>query len=347
MLFSRFINFCKKNARVSIAFALGIVVGALGWHYQRQITRPGRLAQRTENVWNQIYPLRTKSEDNVFTAPLLGYELPESIGLPEYKPLEEKIGSLIQEKIKQGNATNIATYFRDHNRGRWVGVNENDQFSPASLLKVPLMMVYYKIAQTDPSRLQNKLTYQGGENLNAIERIRPSQELTLGTSYTVDDLINRMIIHSDNNATQLLLGNLDRNTLRDLFSDLGIQLPENGQPSDYLSAKSYSLFFRLLYNATYLNEEFSEHALSLLAQTEFKEGLAAGVPGDIPVAHKFGEYEGDTGAELHDCGDIYFSENPYLLCIMTKGNNLDSLKNIIKDISNLVYDEMRHQYANK
>ena len=68
----------------------------------------------------------------------------------------------------------------------------------------------------------------------------------------------------------------------------------------------------------------------------------AGVPSSTVVAHKFGEHvslaNGQINTiELHDCGIVYYNNNPYFLCIMTKGRDLGELKNIIKGISSIVY----------
>ena len=81
----------------------------------------------------------------------------------------------------------------------------------------------------------------------------------------------------------------------------------------------------------------SEKALDILSKTTFNDGLVAGVDKGITVSHKFGEYVGQQ-IELHDCGIIYYPENPYFLCIMTRGDNLDNLKDVIKNISGQIYD---------
>jgi beta-lactamase class A len=72
--------------------------------------------------------------------------------------------------------------------------------------------------------------------------------------------------------------------------------------------------------------------------------LVAGVPAGIPVAHKFGE-TGQVGGErqLHDCGIVYYPNSPYILCIMTRGNNFEELPNIIKQISSEVYKHVDGQ----
>ena len=113
-----------------------------------------------------------------------------------------------------------------------------------------------------------------------------------------------------------------------------------------MSVKTYAYFFRILYNATYLGHTYSEKALELLNNREFPDGIVAGVPENIPVAHKFGERTVEspegivTTEELHDCGIVYYPSKPYILCVMTKGTDIASLKEIIKTISKTVSDEV-------
>jgi len=103
---------------------------------------------------------------------------------------------------------------------------------------------------------------------------------------------------------------------------------------------------RQLYNATYLRPDLSELALSWLAQSTFRDALVAGVPPGTVVAHKFGErvaVDPQTGrelAQLHDCGVGYFPENPYVLCVMTRGSELGELMQVVREISQRVYQEV-------
>ncbi len=85
----------------------------------------------------------------------------------------------------------------------------------------------------------------------------------------------------------------------------------------------------------------SAKALTYLVNSEFKEGIAGGVPSEIKVAHKFGERTLSADLKhLHDCGIVYYPDNPYILCVMTRGNNYQELSNIIKTISKMTYDEV-------
>ena len=282
---------------------------------------------------------RSQEAENKFSFinPLIGFETPEV----EYKNLEEKINTLITQPDIAEKITNISIYFGNLETGQWVGINENEAYDPASLLKVPLMMAYFKFAEQQPDLLNTPIYYGDKEIKTLSQTVGADQSTRLvkGHSYLADDLIREMIVHSDNVALYLLANHLPKRDLDNLYTDLGIGI---GTVSEYtISAKTYSLFFRTLYNATLLSRESSEKALTILSKAEFTKALAAGVPEGIDVAHKFGIFDtiknGRTiSTELHDCGIIYTS-SPYLLCVMTKGNSTDQLTDVISKISELVY----------
>jgi len=116
-----------------------------------------------------------------------------------------------------------------------------------------------------------------------------------------------------------------------------------------MSPEIYSRLFRALYNATYLPDIESEQAFELLSQTDFNGGLVQGISASMTVAHKFGEHtEVENGKtidrELHDCGIVYYPNQPYFLCVMTRGQDFPTLEKIIGNISKSVFDYMSSNY---
>ncbi|HEX8923420.1 MAG TPA: serine hydrolase, partial [Patescibacteria group bacterium] len=112
---------------------------------------------------------------------------------------------------------------------------------------------------------------------------------------------------------------------------------------DIISVKSYASFFRILFNSSYLDNDMSEKALEILSTSRFKDGLIAGVPNGVAIAHKFGErqYLATGQKQLHDCGIVYpASSRPYLICVMTRGQDFSHMENSIKDISAAIYNEV-------
>jgi beta-lactamase class A len=167
------------------------------------------------------------------------------------------------------------------------------------------------------------------------------------TAYTMRELIEKTAVLSANDAAWLLLNHLDGKTLDDALDLLGLPA-DLGQILDVnyaLSPRDYGVFFRVLYNATYLNRDLSQYALELFTQSRFKQGLVAGIPEGARVAHKFGIRPLRKPGKperwaLHDAGIVYHPRRPYLLCVMTMGCEQASLERSIAAISSLVWDKV-------
>jgi beta-lactamase class A len=239
-----------------------------------------------------------------------------------------------------------SVYFRELNDGIWFSIGETERFTPASLRKVPMMIAVLKQAERDPSLAGRKIRFQLKQDYNAQQAIKPSALMTPGRDYTIEDIVRRMIVFSDNNAFMVLSGLVDPQELDRTYDVLNMPRMDARGPDDYLSVQTYASFFRILYNATYLSKTRSEQALALLTQAEFRNGIVAGVPRDLPVAHKFGEKRDDAAGkmQLHDCGIVYYPEHPYLLCIMTRGRTLEYLDDAIAAISKIIYAEINAQH---
>jgi len=278
-----------------------------------------------------------------FVNPLLECQDRSGESSRELVPFKTKLEELAESGMKSRAISSVSVYFRDLNNGPWFGINEKELFIPASLLKVPIMMAYLKEAQTDPQLLKKKITYSG-ENYqdNDREYIRAAVEAEFGKTYTVEDLLYLMIVYSDNNAT-LLLSNSGWAITKKVYDTMGLPLPSLVKDDYAIPVKTYASFFRILFNASYLNKEMSNMALDMLASVDFHRGLSAGVPAAIKVAHKFGEREVGDQKQFHDCGIVYYPNHPYLLCVMTRGADIEKLVPVVEDISRLTYEEVDRQ----
>jgi len=108
----------------------------------------------------------------------------------------------------------------------------------------------------------------------------------------------------------------------------------------------------VLYNATYLSRAYSEKALEILAQAKYAPGLVAGVPAETAVAQKYGEAFDQSNPSqpqitLSNCGVIYHPTHPYILCVMTKGGNLDDLNKAVAAISSVTWKAVNDYALNK
>ena len=315
--------------------ALGLAViigGAVGW-----FVRNDRLFMMKSVAVSPTIQVRIDSPQYPLINPLLYSDSAKDTSA-EYKMLATSMSSYIDSSKKAGTSDNVSVYFRDLNSAEWTGVNENDTYTPGSMLKIVAMMSVLKLSESDPSFFDTKFYYQATST--AFEHYPSTDDLPSGL-YSVRDLMSDMIVYSDNAALDALLSdkaiNNEFTSLYDLF-----RLPVSSSPNDYMSPKSYAVLFRTLYNSTLFQWILSEQVLDLLTKTTFNEGLVAGVPDTVAVAHKFGEsndilIDGQTEHELHDCGIIYYPDDPYLLCIMTKGQDFTSLQEVVSGLSKIAY----------
>lgn len=287
-----------------------------------------------------------------FINPLVECDYNSQTVLKKYIPFEAEIKNKINEEVIAKNLDiEISYYFRNLNNGPWFGMNEKAKFAPASLLKVPIMMAFLKESEDNPSILKKTFVYQKSAEENIVsQNTIVNKPLEVGKSYNVDELLISMIDDSNNQALYLLGNNISQEIINKVFQDLGITIPDIRGPNDYISVKEYASFFRILYNAAYLEKKTSEKALQILSESAFHDGLEAGIPKGLKIVHKFGErqiinVDGSKIKQLHDCGIIYYEKYPYLLCVMTKGTTTTTtLSDIIKNISKIIYSEISEKY---
>lgn len=241
---------------------------------------------------------------------------------------------------------NVAVYFRDLNNGPWFGINEKQEFVAASLMKVGLLLSFMKATELRPNVLQEKLSLLPEDlKLTEIQQIGNFSELKAGVPYTVEELLSRVIIESDNRPLNALVRSRLAPPLEEVMAHLGLQYNAVKDVGAVLNLKTYATLFRVLYNASYLTSHRSHQALELMTRSTFRDGIVAGVPDGVTVAQKFGERLLDSGQQLHNCGIVYVPGRPYLLCIMTQGQDVASLRRVIQDISKIAYKAVTEEQA--
>lgn len=302
-----------------------------------------------------LIKIHLQSPGYKYINPLLAVDLEQGDKFSQNKALQLKLNQLFDAYKSAHLITNASIYFRDIEPALWVDINSEKKFSPGQLLKLPIMISYFKLAETDPAILDERLTYygRGDDTQNQSKNLFPiplEGKLERGKAYTVRELIRKMVVFANNEAANLLFDAIDKDSLNEVFSDLGIDFREDKTTQDFISLKTYTLFFRILYNATYLNREYSEKALELLVETDNSVGLSTTIPKNIPTANRYGgrsltNATDGSQFELHDCGITYYPAHPYLLCAMAQGKSLENLEKFLKEIGDAVFKEMEYNYT--
>lgn len=327
-----------KNNKIYICAGVVAVIALVSFFIGRNFIKqenvePDLAQDRHQSGYQFIKPLLTCSLE------LRDYEKVES--------LEKELRAVVDEEMAANHISSLSLFFHDLDNGSWIAINRAEKFSPASLLKVPIMIAYFKLAETNPDILKKEIVITTDLDHALKPNIIPEKRVETGKTYTVEELITYAVNYSDNVAANTLLANISLEDMERIYDDIGMAPPSQDKPENFMSVFEYSSFFEILYNASYLNKDMSEKALEILARTKFDFGIEGGVPSEAKVANKFGERTLADQRQLHDCGIVYAPNGPYLLCIMTRANLKDGasfqeLAEIMKTLSTKTY-----QYLNK
>lgn len=80
-----------------------------------------------------------------------------------------------------------------------------------------------------------------------------------------------------------------------------------------------------------------------MVHEDFHQGVSAGTSKAVTKAAKFGEFDGTAqgkGKQLHEFGIVYHPKGPYIIGIMTQGNDFNQQANVIRDIAAFIYKEI-------
>ena len=247
------------------------------------------------------------------------------------KDLIINIQPLRDELNKYEGQKDISIYFEYLPTGANISINKDAQFWPASLLKLPVAMAVAKKIEKGEWKWDNKLVLMAADKEESFGTL--FKEPT-GSIFTIEDLVRRALVDSDNTANFILVRNLETREIYDVYEHLGAG--DFFSAGGEIGAKKYSANFRALYNSSYLSEESSQKLLAYLSETRFDEYLKGGLPEGTVYAHKIGVAE-DKNVYM-DSGIIYAPNRPYILTVMVSGRDKREAEDLMKKISEQVFN---------
>lgn len=329
----------RKKVSLHIAFLMtisGIIITffLVSWMTKKDIEL---IEPVVDNSFSNCRPMAVRLNGYQYIRPLLfGQDACEAQTL---KPVKNEIEALIKSYEGAGMLHSASVYLRQLSKGDYISIGESETYNPGSLLKVPELITFMKMREKDPGLLDKKIAYLTPLLLKK-QAYFLSKSIEVGKTYTIRELLYYMIAYSDNNATMLLNQRMDLTIFKKVFTDLGLDDPDMTKTDIPITAKQYSLFMRVLYNASYLSIADSEYCTELLSHSDFNKGLLNGLPKEIKVAHKFGEANDGLNAHFCESGIVYINNAAYLLTVMTKGKDNTQLPAVISAISKKVYEMM-------
>lgn len=329
--------FLKKIPLYAIIPVLVILLlTSVQWYKSASVPTETEVEKSNTTCYNSVRMIRENNNDLV--SPLL---LADAHFESEFLyPLKQSLLSVTNQLKNSGIVTEASVYVRLLDDGEWTSVNPEVEYQPGSIIKLAAAITLLKMAETNKGLLNKKINFQNKAS-NVPNQTFAENQLPAGRQYTLHELLEYMIIHSDNQATELINRELDKTLYVKLYEDLELPVPDLKSKRYPLNCIQLSKFIRVIYNASYLSKENSELLLQLLSKSTFHSGIRSSVAEGITVASKFGETGGLHEAQLHETA-IVFTRRPYVITIDTKGTNLKELPSAIYAISNQAFGFFNH-----
>lgn len=245
------------------------------------------------------------------------------------QPLRDRLNEI-------GNDPNISIYFEYMNTGANIAVNKDTDFFPASLLKLPVAISAVKKIESGQWKWSNELVLMDTDKDEAFGDL---YKQPVGSLFTIEELIKKSLVESDNTAHFILLRNLDPKEYEETQRQLGLDdfISKDGK----ISAKKYAVILRQLYNAAYLSPDNSERLIEFMTESPFNEFLAAGLGKDkVRFSHKIGI--GSKDNVYLDAGIVYLPNRPYILIFMMNSPDVEKAKMTAQKVSREAYEYVKN-----
>ena len=252
------------------------------------------------------------------------------------KILKKTLEALMESLEKNDTDYSVFLYIPE---AEFEYVYHNKPMKSASMIKVFILeMAYRDIANgrlsEDAAFCIEKDTRVGGAG--------SLQGCSIGTLINVETLLRKMIVESDNTATNMMIKYYGMEKINEYIKRQGYNDTSlNRYMMDYdalaegkdnlTSVKDLGEFFKRLYYKSAVNSTFDEKMIKILKDQEDNDKIPYYLPQGIQVAHKTGEM-----LKAMNDGGIVYGKHPYILCILT--DNAPGYSLAIKQVAKLAHD---------
>ncbi len=255
----------------------------------------------------------------------------------------------------------FAVSFYDLKTGKSFEINGDTVFHAASTMKTPVMMEVFKQADEGRFSLTDSLVIKN-EFKSIVDgspyKLSPGDDsdssiyLNIGKKMSIYDLMYRMIIHSSNFATNLIIDLVGAQNVMNTIKKIGIEKMqvlrgvEDQKAYDLglnnvTTSRDLARLFKAIANGQAVNRAASDSMIQILEDQKHNDIIPALLPATVKVAHKTGNI---TGVE-HDSGIVFLPDGKkYVLVLLSK--NLTDEKTAIHSmakVSKLIYDYVASQ----
>ena len=222
--------------------------------------------------------------------------------------------------------------------------NKERKVASASLVKLPIMAACFNAIAEGKLDSEKPVVLRARHKVSGSGKLKHAAE---GTKLTIEELIELMIVESDNMATNMLIEIAGYDYLNTYFEKTGLKstnisrkmmdMKKRSQGiENYTTAGDIALILEKIYTGSLLNKDISSRCLELLKRQKYRDRIAGKLPADTVVAHKTGLENG----VCHDAGVVFTDRGNFLICVLTRHQNKTAhrSKKFISEIAFLTYN---------
>ncbi len=243
---------------------------------------------------------------------------------PWQKDLEESLRSLVKEK--EGL---YGVYLYQIDTSQSIGINHQEEFPAASLMKLPVVVSLYQEAERRRLDLATEYRLRQEDKLSGNGSIHLQPE---GTVYTYRSLAKLAIEQSDNTAVNVIAKTLGENKIQTTINSLN--LSRTNYSLRQTSPEDMGKLLLSLYQKETLTSANSREIIGYLSQTIFNDQIPAALPENVVIAHKIGLDEGI----LHDAAIVFTDQGDFVLVIMSKEALREQAQATLEEITRMVWE---------
>lgn len=211
----------------------------------------------------------------------------------------------------------LGLYYKNLATGYTYGVQADEEFLAASVIKLPLFLHILSMAQQGRLSMDDRLTVEDWEKVPSCGALTL---LTGPAEMDIRSLCRLMICLSDNTATNKLIRHCTMQGVDEGFCAMGLKKTKINRLlfdreasaagiQNYICPQEIGMLLEQLYRKEFVSEAASEEALETLLKQQIEHKLDGKLCGEVPIAHKTGEDD----CLSNDVG-IVFAEQPFIIC---------------------------------
>ena len=208
------------------------------------------------------------------------------------------------------SSTEVVSFiYYDIITGHTFSYNADVEIPTSSSIKASLAIYILDQVSQGKADLNKKVTYTEAFYNGGSGTIKNQ---AAGTQYTIDQLLEYMMIDSDNVAYLLLLNEFGYKNSQEYWFKLGTTTTYNrGSSWGTITATDGLVYMRKLYSFYREDEHYGEKLMDLFKRARFRYLFQSSK--DVEVAHK----SGYTAASTNDLS-LVFDEHPFIFIVLTK-----------------------------